>query len=122
MFQRLFFNALMRRKFVSQTNSMFSLKMINFCKNANCPSSQSLLAFQKGETIDRESEPVRKHLSECEFCAAEVEFYAHYAQAEVTCVEAEIPVSLYELAEALLSSKQKNFSLLNKLLNENERL
>jgi hypothetical protein len=122
MFQRLFFNALMRRKFLSSTNSMFSLKMINFCKNANCPPSQSLLAFQKGETIDGENETIRVHLGDCEFCAAEVEFYARYPQSEDVCTETKIPFPLFQLAEALLSSKQKNFSLLNKLLNENETL
>ena len=39
---------------------------------------------------------------------------------EETIVEVEIPLPLYELAEALLSNKHKEFSLLNKLLNESE--
>jgi hypothetical protein len=94
--------------------------MVTFCKSANCPSSQKLLSFQNGETSEAESQQIRAHLSGCEFCAAEVEFYAHYPQSEETIVEVDIPLPLYELAEALLSNKQKEFSLLNRLLNESE--
>ena len=99
---------------------MFSLKMITFCKSADCPSSQKLLAFQNGEAANCESYLIRRHLAACEFCAAEVEFYAHYPQSEETIERTEIPVPLYELAEALLSNRHKDFSLLNKLLSEAE--
>jgi hypothetical protein len=99
---------------------MFSLKMVTFCKSANCPSSQKLLAFQNGETAERETQTIRTHLEGCEFCAAEVEFYAHYPQSDETISEVEIPLPLYELAEALLSNKHKDFSLLNKLLSETD--
>jgi hypothetical protein len=102
--------------------SVKSLKMINFCKNATCPPSQSLLAFQKGETRNEENENIPKHLTSCEFCAAEVEFYARYPQSEDVCTETKIPLPLYQLAEALLGNKQKNFTLLNKLLSEKENL
>lgn len=120
MLQRLFFSILMRRNFLSQSNSGFSLKMINFCKNINCPTSQDLLAFQNGETLAAENKFINRHLSDCEFCAAEAEIYAHFAPAEADCAETQIPRPLYELAEALLQNKQKNFSLLNRLLNEVE--
>lgn len=93
--------------------------MITFCKSANCPSSQKLLAFQNGEA-EKEAPQIRGHLAGCEFCAAEIEFYAHYPQSEETIAEVEIPLPLYELAEALLSNKHKAFSSLNKLLSENE--
>lgn len=104
--------------------SVNSLKMINFCKSVTCPPSQSLLAFQTGETHKEENEIIRKHLTCCEFCAAEVEFYAHYPQSEDPGCggESKIPLPLYQLAEALLSNQQKNFTLLNKLLSENETL
>lgn len=99
---------------------MFSLKMITFCKSAICPSSQKLLTFQNGEAAESESQTIRRHLTVCEFCAAEVEFYAHYPQSEEKIEKIEIPLPLYELAEALLSNRHKDFSLLNKLLNEPE--
>lgn len=99
---------------------MFSLKMITFCKSANCPSSQDLLVFQTGGTAVKERRKVESHLAACEFCTAEVEFYAHYPQAEETVPRVAIPIPLYELAEALLSNKHKDFLALNKLLCENE--
>jgi hypothetical protein len=100
---------------------MFSSKIITFCKSANCPASQKLLAFQNGEVSVEERETILRHLAACEFCAAEVEFYARYPQVEEEIVaKAEIPVPLFELASALLGNKHKDFSLLNQLLCQNE--
>lgn len=92
--------------------------MIAFCKNSNCPASPKLLAFQKGETRTFDSEVIRKHLTICEFCAAEVEFYARYPQADEPVGKAEIPPYLFELAESLLRNRHKEFKSLNKLLSE----
>lgn len=96
--------------------------MINFCKNASCPSSQELLAFQNGDQSPKSSADIYRHLIKCEFCAAEVEFYAHYPQSDEKIEIGKIPAPLFELAEALLSNKHKDFSLLNKLLSENENM
>lgn len=98
------------------------LKMVNFCKSAKCPSSEKLLTFQRGELSPKEIMLITKHLSNCEFCAAEVELYEHHPQSDENIVASDIPMPLYELAEALLSTGQKRFSILNKLLNENENL
>lgn len=100
---------------------MFSIKMITFCKSANCPTSQRLLAFQAGESTPAEGEQIEAHLNICEFCDAEVEFYANYPQeTEEPCVCVEMPIPLFELAEALLSNQHKDFLTLNKLLKEND--
>lgn len=115
-------DTVMKRNFLICKSSMLSLKMITFCKDVNCPASQDLLAFQKGETSNKENAEIARHLETCEFCAAEVEFYLHVPQNEETVGTVEIPLPLYQLAEALLSNGQKKFSLLNKLLNENEGL
>lgn len=96
--------------------------MINFRKNENCPSSYNLLAFQSGDLLNKGGDSIRLHLATCEFCSAEVEFYAHYPQADDLVEAAEIPVPLFELAEALLRNKHKDFSMLNSLLGENEGL
>lgn len=87
------------------------LKMKAFRKNVNCPSSEKLLAFQKGAIAAHERSKITIHLRFCEFCAAEVDFYQRYPQAEepIECENAEIPQPLYELAEALLSNKKKDF-------------
>jgi hypothetical protein len=99
---------------------MLLLKMITFCKNAKCPSSENLLEFINGELPARETEKIGKHLSACEFCSSEIELYEHCPQNDEIVADAGIPLPLYQLAEALLGNKHNDFRLLNKLLNENE--
>jgi hypothetical protein len=63
------------------------------------------------------------HLRECEFCAAETEFYVRYPQTlEFTTATAEpiLPEPLRELAESLLNRKRSATaleSLLSRSLN-----
>lgn len=95
--------------------------MIAFSKNPNCPSSEKLLAFQKGETRISVSEHIRRHLIECEFCSAEIELYSRHPQADEPVRKADIPPYLFELAEALLSHRHKDLKSLNKLLNESDK-
>ncbi len=95
---------------------MCLLKMTGFKKNENCPTSHDLLKFANGEGARRRAEQVRRHISRCEFCAAEVEFYSHYPQAEGTTEPAEIPTPLLELAEALLKKHHTDARSLNSLL------
>ena len=97
--------------------------MITFCKSANCPPSEDLLLFERGESSNKKSKEICAHLTNCEFCAAEVEFYAHYPQeaedeSSSALSRVEIPLPLYELAKALLDNKHKDFSALNRLLCE----
>jgi hypothetical protein len=101
---------------------MFSLKMVSFRKSTVCPSSEKLLTFQSGETAEKEAQKIRRHLALCEFCAAEVEFYTHYPQSEEQIERTEIPLPLYELAQALLSNQHKDFVSLNQLLREPESI
>lgn len=96
--------------------------MINFCKNANCPSSSDLLAFQSEKGSLRKNREIRRHLETCEFCQAETAFYAHYPPTDEKIETAEIPKPLYELALALLSNRHNDFSALNKMLGGNETL
>lgn len=85
------------------------LAMAKFCKNEDCPTSEDLLAFQLGDISLSDGAEIRKHLSVCEFCAAEVEFYENYPQADdhedSSRVDA-MPEPLYELADALLRKKR----------------
>ncbi len=96
--------------------------MITFCKTAKCPTSEALLAFERdngGKLSVKKSEEIWTHLTGCEFCAAEVEFYARYPQTgeeQEATVRVEIPLPLYQLAKALLDNKKKDFSLLDSLL------
>jgi hypothetical protein len=95
-------------------------KMTGFYKNENCPSSHELLGFEKGELPDQRGSAIRRHIATCEFCAAEVDFYSHYPQAEGTTEPAEIPAPPYELAEAILKNRHSDSASLNALLKETE--
>jgi len=104
---------------------MFSSTTSGFCKNEDCISSHELLEFQNGDLSGETGVDIRKHLASCEFCAAEVEFYSHYPQAESSKDETEnteIPVPLFELAEALLQNRHNDSRSLNLLLRENGEL
>ena len=96
--------------------------MINFCKNANCPSSPDLLAFQCEKATARKTREISRHLETCEFCQAELAFYAHYPPADEKPETAEMPKPLYELAIALLGNRRNDFSTLNKLIGGGESL
>ena len=99
--------------------------MIDFCKNEDCPSSDELLGFQVGELPQDRRSDVRRHLSICEFCEAEVEFYSHYPQEEALFDQSEImeiPPPLFELAEALLKNRSGDSDSLNNLLYEKDGL
>jgi hypothetical protein len=94
--------------------------MSNFYKSEDCPSSQELLEFQNGDMPLEEGRFVREHLAACEFCSAEVEFYAHYPQADDEVETTDIPMPLFDLAESLLSSKRNKISSLDRLLDETD--
>ncbi len=99
---------------------MVPLKMTNFRKSPTCPLSSDLLAFQTGKISTGEKDRITIHLRFCEFCASEVEFYNHYPQDEVKVERTEIPPPLFELAEALLSNRHRDNSLLTRLFSEKE--
>lgn len=94
--------------------------MNTFNKSVNCPSSEKLLAHQNGDAIAAERDKITVHLRFCEFCAAEVELYSHYPQSDEQIEKTEIPLPLFELAEALLSNKHRANSLLKRLFSEKE--
>jgi hypothetical protein len=85
--------------------------MANFCKNSDCPPSQDLLAFQTGEIEFAESKWIRDHLTSCEFCASEVDFYERYPLIAETTESEELPKMpepLFELATALIGGDRKS--------------
>lgn len=104
---------------------MSFIKMMTFCKSPKCPSSETLLAFQRGEISGAPAQKIEEHMGGCEFCPAEVEFYTRFPQSdEPTGMTAtvEIPVPLFQLAQALLGNKKEGSELLDKLASENETL
>ena len=67
-----------------------------------------------------ESRMIGAHLSVCEFCEAEVDFYGHYPPVEEIVMPEKIPTPLFELAEALLGTHHS--SSVSKLSREIDRL
>jgi hypothetical protein len=99
------------------------IKMMTFCKSPKCPSSESLLSYQKGEASEKTAQKIEKHLEGCEFCTAEVEFYNRFPQSEeFQTATVEIPIPLLELAQALLTNKSEGSRLLDNMVNEDEPL
>lgn len=99
---------------------MSSSTTTGFRKNEDCPPSQELLAFEKGELLCANELAVREHLEGCEFCEAEVKFYLRFPQEDGSAEPAasvDIPAPLYELAEALLKKHHTSAKSLNSLLN-----
>ena len=98
--------------------------LAGFYKNEDCPSSDELNEYQNGDLSKDRGAEIRRHMSSCEFCDAEVEFYSNYPAASEESSEdiAEIPAPLYELAEALLKHRHSDSRSLNELMRENEEL
>lgn len=73
-----------------------------FCKQAACPSAETLLSFQAQEFGCEEAEWITEHLCQCEFCGAELQLLSEHKAEEEEYRATEIPAPLRSLAEALL--------------------
>lgn len=82
--------------------SMCKVKVSDFRKSSVCPSSLDLLRFQESGVPEKSAGAIGRHLAECEFCVAEVEFYRHYPQPDDSVTIDKLPEPLRQLAEAIL--------------------
>ncbi|HEY0003471.1 MAG TPA: hypothetical protein VGB17_01580 [Pyrinomonadaceae bacterium] len=83
---------------------MNSSMLARFYKQATCPSSELLLAYHDSTLSGECRSEVAAHLSECDFCCAELRLLAeHYTAHDEVCMAESMPLSLRHLAEALLS-------------------
>ena len=78
--------------------------MESFCKREECPTSDALLALAESDSWAYIDE-IESHLLDCEFCAAELEFYRLYSPVKEEALIEEMPRPLRELAHALLQKK-----------------
>ena len=88
-----------------------------FCKSVDCPTSEDLLAFQKGTVRLKLGEIIWDHLLECEFCDTEVDFYRQFPPSEESVPPGKIPKPLFELADALLR-KERDLTPLYRLIGD----
>jgi hypothetical protein len=73
-----------------------------FCKTAECPASQALLAYCGSSLHAKNWSYIQAHLASCDFCGAELQLLARYrCDAEEYCF-VEMPAQLRRLAEDLL--------------------
>lgn len=74
-----------------------------FCKQATCPSAETLLSYHAaGLEVIEQAAWVTEHLSSCEFCAAESRLLTRHQALEEESAPPAIPAHLRSLAEALL--------------------
>lgn len=83
-------------------------KKLSFKKTADCPASSTLLSYRSERLSPEIATLVRFHLSECEFCTAELPLLAHHTQPQKgECKAPDIPMNLRVLAESLLCKTAK---------------
>jgi hypothetical protein len=101
---------------------MDSSSVIVFCKQATCPSSETLLSYQRVRLAADERAWVASHLATCDFCGAEFQLLAKHAADGEEYSLAEIPLNLRRLAEALLGKGQLKIKDFAETAYEKERL
>jgi len=75
---------------------------LTFRKTAACPAASTLLSFRSEKLSPEIAALVRKHLTDCEFCEAELRLLAHLKRAGRTPQTPEMPSNLRILAESIL--------------------
>jgi hypothetical protein len=77
-----------------------------FCKQAVCPSAETLVYYHTLRLAQDEAAMVQEHLSCCEFCGAELKLLSTHAPLDEEYRGAEIPAHLRSLAEALMGKAE----------------
>jgi hypothetical protein len=95
-----------------------------FCKQAVCPSAETLVSYHTSSLAHAEAVMVREHLSSCEFCGAELKLLSTHAPLDdEEYGGAEIPAALRCLAEALMGRDELSHIIsLPEISCERERL
>jgi hypothetical protein len=101
---------------------MNSSSIILFCKQATCPSSETLLTYQRVGLAAAQRAWVASHLASCDFCGAELQLLTKYSPTSEKYAQTNIPLNLRRLAEALLGSGQLKLENFAETVFEKERL
>ena len=101
---------------------MNSSSIIVFCKQATCPSSETLLSYQRAGLAAEQRAWVASHLAACDFCGAESQLLTKHSTASEKYVVTSIPLNLRRLAEALLGHGQLKLENFAETAFEKERL
>jgi hypothetical protein len=101
---------------------MNSSSIILFCKQATCPSSETLLSYQRAGLAAEQRAWVASHLATCDFCGAESQLLTRHSTTVEKYVVTNIPLHLRRLAEALLGRGQLKLENFSDTAFEKERL
>jgi hypothetical protein len=95
----------------------------SFCKQASCPSAETLLSYQTLKLETARKALVKTHLAGCDFCCAELQLLSECPQADECETQfAEIPLPLLRLAQEILAGSLLTAETFNALGYEKERL
>jgi hypothetical protein len=81
---------------------MFSSLTRCFCKTADCPTSEALIAYGSSLVAPGILNFIENHLASCDFCGAELQLLSSCDFGNEEYSLAEMPQHLRRLAEALL--------------------
>lgn len=88
---------------------MTSSSVTAFCKQPDCPTAESLVAYCAGFASPADVEQIARHLDECEFCGAELQMLLRCPITEERCRTAqrhnEVRPSLKVLFEELIAAQ-----------------
>jgi len=74
-----------------------------FRKTAACPASATLVSYRCHNLPPALAISVKEHLSDCDFCGAELRLLAHHEPVIAKFPVPEIPINLRILAESILN-------------------
>ena len=74
-----------------------------FRKTTACPASATLLSFRCQNLPAELATSVKDHLSDCDFCGAELRLLAYHQPTTIKYTTPEIPMNLRILAESILN-------------------
>jgi len=86
---------------------LLSLPLKVFAKSATCPSAEALLGFAESRQPSRRTELIASHLTECDFCRAELHLLERFPSKAEPIVIAEMPANLRVLAESILGQPHR---------------
>jgi anti-sigma factor RsiW len=86
-----------------------------FCKTADCPTSQVLLAYRRSLLTPKDGDYLESHLASCDFCSAELQLLTRYRSEAEEYSFAEMPAQLHRLAKNLLKRSNAPFRVLPEL-------
>ena len=84
---------------------MYRVSTARFLKRRTCPSADVLILYREAELTREREERVASHLSDCDFCGAELQMLSKHWRHDLPGLQrpTEMPSHLRHLAEELMA-------------------